>query len=344
VVLDNRAALVIDFRYHLVSIIAVFLALAVGLVVGATALSGPVIVALKKAQTTVSRENDTLLKEKKALSNQVSADQAFGGAVAPVLLPDVLAGEKVVLVVAPNASNTVTGGVTTTLHKAGATVTNVITLNPAFLDITAPNEERLQQLAQHLAQQLAGTPGVSLPAQLTGQVPGQQAAAHLLAASLLRRGDTAPSLTDSQADLILSGFSQGGFLSTSNASSLGPASLAVLVTGGTPPPGGSAVLVATAVALQNAGSGTVMAGAVGSSAVISAENNVGQVSTVDFADTEIGQIVTVYALRLLLDGQKPAQFGVGPKAAPSPAPTPSVPPTPQPSVTPSVSASTGRHK
>ena len=31
----------IDFRYHLVSIVAVFLALAIGIVVGATALKGP---------------------------------------------------------------------------------------------------------------------------------------------------------------------------------------------------------------------------------------------------------------------------------------------------------------
>ncbi|HUC25193.1 MAG TPA: copper transporter, partial [Streptosporangiaceae bacterium] len=33
----------IDFRYHLVSIIAVFLALAVGLAVGSTALSGKAV-------------------------------------------------------------------------------------------------------------------------------------------------------------------------------------------------------------------------------------------------------------------------------------------------------------
>ena len=38
--LADRTFLVIDFRYHLVSIVAVFLALAVGIVIGATALNG----------------------------------------------------------------------------------------------------------------------------------------------------------------------------------------------------------------------------------------------------------------------------------------------------------------
>jgi hypothetical protein len=330
---------VIDFRYHLVSIIAVFLALAVGLLVGATALSGPVIVALKKAETTVSRDNASLLKQRQALGSQVNVAQAFAGAVAPRLLPGVLAGEKVVLVVAPPAANAVTTGVMRELHLAGATVTNVITLNSPFLDISAPNEERLKQLAL----QQASIAGVSLPAQLSGPVQGQQDAAQLLAAGLLSRGGTALSPTESRQ--ILSAFSQGGFLTASNPNSPGPANLAVLVTpGGSPPPGGNQILVATAVALRNASNGTVMAGAVGSSSVISAENIARQVSTVDFADTEIGQIMTVYALRLLVDGNPPQQFGVGPQAAPSPAPTPSVTPTVTPAVTPSVSTHTGGHK
>ena len=37
----------VDFRYHLVSIIAVFLALAVGIVVGTAALNGPVLDSLR---------------------------------------------------------------------------------------------------------------------------------------------------------------------------------------------------------------------------------------------------------------------------------------------------------
>ena len=49
----------IDFRYHLVSIIAVFLALAVGLVVGATALAPKTEAALSRLQTELSRTTRT---------------------------------------------------------------------------------------------------------------------------------------------------------------------------------------------------------------------------------------------------------------------------------------------
>ena len=76
----------IDFRYHLVSIIAVFLALAVGLVVGSTALSGKAEEALKVAQRNALANNKTLQQDKSALSNQVSADQAFAQAASQRLI------------------------------------------------------------------------------------------------------------------------------------------------------------------------------------------------------------------------------------------------------------------
>ncbi len=331
----------IDFRYHLVSIIAVFLALAVGLVVGATALSGPALVGLQRAEKTANRENNALLKDRLALQNQVIADQAFAGAAAPQLLPGVLAGEKVVLVIAPNPAGTVTSGLTTALRLAGATVTGTVTLNQAFLDTSGANEVKLKELAQTLARNA----DVPLPAQLSPNVGAQQAAAWVLAASLLTPSGTGMSSAYSHA--ILTGLSQGGYITVSSAA-IQPAFLAILVTpGGPPSPSGSKVLVNTAVALRNASSGTVMVGAVqsaGSPSVISAEDMPAarQVSTVDNADTQAGQIMTVWALRLLLDHKPPGQFGVVTQAVPTPAPTPSVTPTVAP--TPAVSARTGGHK
>ena len=333
----------IDFKYHLVSIIAVFLALAVGLVVGATALSGPALAILQKAEKQVNRNNQALFKKNQALQNQVSADQLFGSAAAPRLLPGLLADEKVVLVLAPGSVGTVSTGLTTALRQAGATVTGTVTLNGSFLDTTVANEARLKELAQTLAQ----SADVKLPAVLTGHVGAQQAAAQVLAASLLTKNP--PGLPSAESHAILSGLSQNNYITVSSGLS-SPAQLAVLVTpGGAPPQNGnqdgSQVLVATAVALQNAGLGTVMAGAVqsaGPNSVISAENTPQQVSTVDNADTELGQIMTVQALRQLLDRKPPGQFGIGPQAVPTPAPTPSVTPTPAP--TPSTSARTGGHK
>ncbi len=324
----------IDFRYHLVSIIAIFLALAVGLVVGATALAPKTEIILRKAQTELSRNNANLTKDKQALTNQVSADQSFAAAAAPRLLSGLLKGEKVVLVVAPGADGSVTSGVTAALHQSGAAVTGTVNLSSSFLDTSGQNEATLTQLAQSLALQA----GVTLPTRSAGAVGGQQDAAQVLAATLLN--PVGAVVTSGDSHTVLSAFSQAGFLSlASGATTLAPAGLAVLITpGGTAPQPGGEVLVALAVALRNAGSGTVMAGAVssiGSGSVISAEDSAGQVSTVDNADTETGQITTVQALRFLLDGKAPKQYGIGPQAVPSPAPTPTV--------TPSTKASTGGH-
>ena len=63
----------------------------------------------------------------------------------------------------------------------------------------------------------------------------------------------------------------------------------------------------------------------------------GKISTVDYADTATGQIVTVWALADALAGRKAASYGPQSgdnAAAPSPAPTPSASTTPLPSTGP----------
>jgi hypothetical protein len=320
---------VIDFRYHLVSIIAVFLALAVGLAVGSTALTGTAEQALTAAQHRLTSQNKALTKQNTALQQQVKGDQAFAGANSARLLTGLLTGEHVVLIAAPGADSTVTGGVTSALREAGATVTGQVSFTSAFTTTSGQNEATLSQLAQNLA----ASAGLSVTAAPGSSVSGQQEAAQMLAAGLVA---SSTSLTSSASEAILTGFSQRGFISVSGAPASAPAELAVLVTpGGSPPQQGmSEVLTAVARELKTAGSATVMAGAVssiGSDSVISAENSAGNVSTVDNADTETGQILVVQALRFLLDGKAPAAYGAEPAAAPSPGPTPSVTSTPKPS-------------
>jgi Copper transport outer membrane protein, MctB len=321
---------VIDFRYHLVSIIAVFLALAVGLAVGSTALTGTAEQALTAAQHRLSNQNKALTKQNGTLQRQLAGDQAFAQANSARLLAGLLTGERAVLIAAPGADAAVTDGLTTALREAGATITGQISLQSAFTTTSGQNEATLSQLAQNLASSagltLATPPGGST-------VPGQQDAAQVLAASLL-----SADLTSTASQAILNGFSQRGFITVdSGTPASAPANLAVLVTPSGPAPEQSVseVLMAVAGELKAAGSGTVMAGdvsSIGSGSVISAEISAGNtVSTVDNADTETGQIMVVQALRFLLDGKAPAPYGAEPAAAPSPGPTPSVPSTPKPS-------------
>lgn len=333
----------IDFRYHLVSIIAVFLALAVGLLVGSTALSGKAVEALTTAQRAALRNNATLSKENQALKQEVSADQALAQEDAQPLLADQLTGQSVVLVLAPGANGTLVSGVTKALGQAGATVTGQVQLNQAFVATTGQNESALTSLAQRLAPYADVTPSFDAS---DAAVAGQQEAAAVLAAALLEKNGT--DISAAARSDILSGFGQGNFLSVGNlpkgATTPPSATLAILVTpDGTPPSGSSTasqVYVAVAAALQSAGDATVMAGsvsAIGSGSAISAEDNAGQVSTVDEADTESGQIEVVQALRALLDGKKPQAYGIGPGAAPTPEPVVSA--SPSASTSPSASAS-----
>jgi hypothetical protein len=312
---------VIDFRYHLVSIIAVFLALAVGLAVGSTALTGTAEQALTAAQHRLTSQNKALTKQNGALQKQLAGDQAFAQANSARLLAGLLTGERVVLVAAPGYDPSVTSGLTTALREAGATVTGQVTLQSPFTTTSGQNEAKLSQFATNLA----STAGLPPPAAPASPVSGQQDAAQVLAAGLLS-GSAA--LTSTASEAILTGFSQNGFITVdSGAPASAPADLAVLVTPAGPPPQQSVidVLMVVAQALKSAGSGTVMAGAVssiGSGSVISAENNAANaVSTVDNADTETGQILVVQALRFLLDGKAPAAYGALPAAAPSPGPT-----------------------
>jgi Copper transport outer membrane protein, MctB len=321
---------VIDFRYHLVSIIAVFLALAVGLVVGSTALSGKAEEALSAAQHKAISDNTALRKEKNLLQKVVAEDQALAAASAPLVLHGLLTGERVVLVAAPNANSAEVTGLTKALHQAGATVTGEVNLTNAFITTTGQNEATLSELAQNLASKA----GLTVAPQSGSPVAGQQAAAQVLAASLV---SGSKSLTSTASQQILAGFSQNGLISVgSGAPADAPAELAILVTPDAPPPqAASAVLVAVAQELKSAGSATVMAGSlssIGSGSVISAEVSAGPaVSTVDYADTESGQILVVQALRYLLDGKPPTAYGVETGTAPSPAPTPASTATPRPS-------------
>jgi hypothetical protein len=314
---------VIDFRYHLVSIIAVFLALAVGLLVGATALSGKSLDVLNRAEKDAQASNAALTKTNRQLKQQVTADQAFAQAAAPRLLGRLLAGDNVVLIIAPNDDGSVVSGVTAALGQAGAKVTGQIQLTQQFMQTTGPVESGLTQLASSLAR----PQGITLPAAGSSQaVAGQQDAAAVIAASLLTNDGGGLGTPASQA--ILSGFAQNGYLTIgpSGVTTPATATLAVLVTpGGAPPQTGNAsqVLVAVAQQLNSAGGGAVMAGsvsAIGSGSAIQLENNAGQVSTVDNADTESGQIMVVQALKLRLDGKSPQSYGIEPGTAPSPAP------------------------
>ena len=325
----------IDFRYHLVSIIAVFLALAIGIVVGSTALQPTVESALNHAETRLQKRINQVTQNNTALNQALAADQAFAQAAEGRLLGHLLTGQDVVMVTAPSPDSQVVTGLTTALHTANATITGTVALQPPFFDDSDSTEARLTQLAQ----QLATAAGLTISAQHDGDaVAGQEAAAQVIAAAIAAKSGPA-ALSAAQSQAILSGFASAGYLQVSGpagtATSLPPAGLAIVVAPAAPPSATDASpanlsLLAVAEQLQAASHGTVLAGSLagsGPGSAIDEATGAGKVSTVDEADAATGQIMTVQALSNLLSGHPPASYGVHPGAAPSPAPTPSVSPT-----------------
>jgi Copper transport outer membrane protein, MctB len=325
---------VIDFRYHLVSIIAIFLALAVGLVVGATTLTGPTETALTKTEHALTHQNAALEKANAALNQQLNADQAFAQGSASRLLTGLLTGHKVVLVVPPGTDAGMVSGVTADLQQAGATVTGRVMLQPSFFDFSGPTETSLNTLARLVSSQAGVTLASSSSSSST--VSGQEAAATVLGPAILTKSPAGVGLPAATSHTILSQFNGYLQVSPTTGSTLPEASLAVVFTpaSNSGSSGQAAdttqVLDALATQLHAYSLGTVMAGSLSAipNNAITSMNGSGPASTVDFADTAIGQIVVAEALAELLRGKAPTAYGVEPGAAPSPAPTPSATPTP----------------
>jgi Copper transport outer membrane protein, MctB len=326
----------IDFRYHLVSIVAVFLALAIGIVVGSTALQGRVVNALNRASKAEVKHNGQLRAQNKVLTRQLAAEDLFARTASGYLLGHLLDGERVVLVTAPGADSQTVSGVTSALRTAGATVTGQVSLTAQYFDISKTTESNLLNLAQSLV-----PTGLSLPPSAAASpIYGQQAAAQVIAAAIVS-SDGAPTVPQKQSQAILGGFGQQGYLQVSGPGGgtalAGQATLAVVVIPATPASNASSpanlALVAVARELQRASSGALMAGSLPGSGPGSAIDAVTSgatgvvITTVDNANTASGQIIVVWALRKLLDGHAvAAAYGVVPAAVPSPAP--STAPTP----------------
>ena len=317
----------IDFRYHLVSIVAVFLALAIGIVVGSTALKPAVLSGLQKTANAEKKRIDALYAQNRLYQNQLGAAEAYAQAGEHLALNGLLDGQRVVLVTAPGFPGGVVTGVTSVLAQAGATVSGQVQLQSQFF--AAGTQSNLDTLNGQLT-----------PADVTLRAGSEQAqAAELIASAILTKdgpADPPAGVADASGKSILSGYAAGGFLSTSG-NPAARATLAVVIIPGSPPATSAAstasqTLVTVAQQLNLAGNGTVVAGPVSGSGpgsaidVLRSAGRVDHFSSVDNADTAIGQIVVAQALYEQMTAGRSGNYGSlasATTAGPSPAPTPS---------------------
>lgn len=313
----------IDFRYHVVSIVAVFLALALGLFVGSTTLQSTVADQLSSQAQRVRSDNQRLEKQLSAAHGTISDDQSFAAAVEPLLVRGRLTGQTVALVSAPGVSDSARSALAGTLQEAGATVTADVRLAPAYLDPTQQAE--LGQLAHDLA-----APGHP-PGAGSGVDQASQTLAEVLGA---RVGRSPPS--PARVEQTLAAFGDGKLLSVKGPTPR-PAALVVVLV----PPADASVPAATveqqaatilnlARDLDATAAGAVLAGPtvdptqpagvldIDRRALGNADSGV---STVDGVDQPQGRVASVYALAQQLDGRAGSYGPTGAAPLPTPSPT-----------------------
>ncbi|WP_405147729.1 copper transporter [Sphaerisporangium sp. NBC_01403] len=315
----------IDFRYHLVSIVAIFLALAVGIVLGSTVLNAPLVASTEKVTANLRANNNELHSQLSDLQTRGGAGDAFVADRLPQLVQAALAGERVVIVEAPGADSKLREPLQRVLTAAGAAVSGRVSITEKFL--TADQAGVIDQLAT-----TAKPTALAFPPDAT---PYDKAAA-VLASAIVTSDKTQADKENPSAAGVLDSFESGGLV-TLDGDPGRRATLALMVAPATPYEGETAeaqtsAVVSLAAGLDDAGEGTVVAGVVPTSAAagviaaVRADSDVSaKVSTVDNVDMAFGRAVVVYSLREQVGGDT-GQYGLGSDATaaePSPSPTPS---------------------
>lgn len=291
----------ISLRYHIVSIAAAFLALAIGVVLGSTALSGSLLAGLADERAQLANQVSDLQAQRNALQANLDDADSVIAAASDDMVSGLLDKRSVVLVTTADTSPVNRDGVVRLIESSGATVTGQIQLTQAFTN--ASRGAQLRELAIRLQ-----PAGVKFP---TAGDPGALAGA-LLGSVLLLDGKTAKrQSTPQELTAALSGLAKGGFIKP--AGDVSPAQLAVVFTGGPAAGEGAANaaarLASFATQMDRSGAGTVLVGGKGSATgsgavgVVRADTAKSSIlSTVDNVGTAAGRLATVLALREQLEG------------------------------------------
>lgn len=291
----------ISLRYHVISIAAVFLALAVGVVLGSTTLSRTLLSGLNNENEDLVEQVNTLENDKNAQAARLAEADSFAASVGPMAVQGQLAQRTVVIVTTADANPADRDALKALVANAGGTVTGELQLTESFND-----PRKADQLKDIVVRLLPA--GVQLP---TASDPGTLAGGLLGPLLLISKDDNKPQASQEETAAALTGLTEGGFIKPSQ--DLKPAQLAIVLTGGAAKGDGAGDQAATvarfATQVDRSGAGTVLAGGAGSAdgtgaiGVARADTAATSIlSTVDNVGTPAGRVVTVLALREQLEG------------------------------------------
>ena len=306
----------ISLRQHAFSLASVFLALAVGVVLGSGFLSDTLLSSLRDEKRDLYTQINGLNDQKNVLTEKLSAANNFDNQLVGRIVHDALGGKTVVVFRTPDAKDDDVAAVSKIVGQAGGTVTGTVSLTQEFVD--ANSAEKLRTVVNSSILPA----GAQLSTKLVDQ--GSQAG-DLLGITLLSNPNPTPAVEDVQRDTVLAALRDTGFITYQPADHIGAANAAIVVTGGALPQdaGNQGVSVARfSAALAPHGSGALLAGrdgsATGGAAVAVTRADAGMaaaISTVDDVDTAPGRITAILGLHDLVNGGHVGQYGTGHGAA-----------------------------
>ncbi|MGB6050007.1 MAG: copper transporter [Rhodococcus sp. (in: high G+C Gram-positive bacteria)] len=302
----------ISMRQHAISIAAIFIALAIGVVLGSGLLSSGLVSGLRDDKSDLENEIGALQETNNRLGEQLNAADSFDDAVSGRVVRDALADRSVVVITTPDADPGDVDGIENAIGASGAAVTGRVSLTDSFVSAASGDDLRTRLTNVVPA-------GIQLR---TGAVDQGSMAGDLLGSVLLLNPETAqPQSSPEELALALETLRSGGFIAYDNGA-VAPAQLAVLVTGGSSSEDGNrgAIVARFAGGLDGRGAGTVLACRTaaaegnGPIAVVRADAALSAgVSTVDNVDRVAGRVTTSLALQEQLDGAA-GRYGTGPNA------------------------------
>ncbi|MFV0534531.1 MAG: copper transporter [Cumulibacter sp.] len=306
----------IDFKYHVVSLISVFLAIALGIIIGTTALNGGIVSNLQSNVKTLGDEKRDLEDRVTDLNTAVQQNSDFATGVSEPLVVDVLADETfIAITVGDSVTAEMRDPIISMIQKAGATNTGAISLTDTFGD-----PEHADELLKFASDDPPA--GITLPeSNNAGDVVGALLAAVLVSSE---SGSAAGEVTS-----VLSGLGSLGVLKL-DSTDIQPASNFVIITSGQPSSDVGTrndMALGLAMQLDMAGASVVIAGdessVTGGGLITAAREDAvvaSAVSTIDNANYGSGQVNVVWALAAEAE-QNTGAYGTAPDTDPlAPAP------------------------
>ncbi|MDQ3784329.1 MAG: copper transporter [Actinomycetota bacterium] len=309
----------IDFRYHLISLVAVFLALGLGILLGSAVLGENLTSRLRSAVEDVEASNDRLRAANAEMGRRIESDNLFAQRAEPVLVDDSLTGQEVVVFELARSDGALLTGVREAIETAGGSISSIVALSDKF---ALKDEQSRLDLAR-----ITGTSSTE-PDELrieAGALIGSRAA-DAGAPGRTSAGDRRLERMTEQLETL--GFAE---VNRVGGDDLVPEDALFVVAGGgaEEPPYEEAGLTAALAEGLAAGSAGVLAaeareGIWGAASAVRADDEASAlVATVDQADVAQGRIAVALGLDLAAEGTL-GHWGSGPGSSggviPEPAP------------------------